>query len=61
MKQIKVLYNNESVGFFVLNDLNQIMNYGFHIDDVNIIDYVKNEYPLGTKIILDDNYFRINK
>ena len=61
MKQIKVLYNNESVGFFVLDDEFKVMNYGFHIDDINVIDDIKKDYPTGTKISLSDNYFRINK
>lgn len=61
MKQIKILYNDVSVGFFMIDEISRIMGCGFHIEDNNIIDKIKLDYPLGTQIELTDNYFRINK
>jgi hypothetical protein len=61
MKQVKILYNGLSVGFFNLNESQEILGHGFHVDEVSIIDDIKNQFPTGTKIILDDNYFRISK
>lgn len=61
MKQIKVLYNDLSVGFFILNDSLEIMEYGFHITDESIIENIKTDYPVGTQIELSDNYYRVYK
>jgi len=61
MKQIKVLYNDLSVGFFILNESLEIMEHGFHITDESIIENIKADYPVGTQIELSDNYYRIYK
>lgn len=61
MKQVKILYNGLSVGFFNLNESQEILSHGFHVSDEDLIRNVKDEYPVGTIISLDDNYFRINK
>lgn len=61
MKQVKILYEDLSVGFFTLNENNEITGYGFHVEDNDLIDKIILDYPIGTQIELIDNYYRIHK